>query len=662
MLSIRPELIVVLCIGAAADRAVPAAHAFATDVVPFTEEAVARGVDYVMQNWPPLNGNSGFACTFADINSDGHQDILILGAIDGRLGVFENDGTGHFINRSFDNGVPLFMAPSGIAVADFDGDKRPDLYVSMIGVPNVLLRNIGDFQFRDVTEEAGVGDPGASKSASWGDFDGDGWLDLYVANYQGMVPGANQPNTLYRNNGDGTFTEMAAELGVADTGLGFQVVWTDMNRNGWLDLYLSNDRGHFPQHSTNLLWRNDGGTFTDISEASGAGVGLFSMGLACGDVDNNGYPDFYVTNLAGYADGYNPLLLNQGDETFIEASQDAGVDHWISSWGCIFFDFTNNGWLDLYVNNQFAANALYMNSGAFPMTDVAEDANVQATHTFGKSSYSSAVADVNGDGALDLLVNNHGGNVQLFINHEGATRRFARFRVTGEAPNVYAIGANLDVRIGDLWQFREIYAGGNGYLGQNETVIHIGAGQAKLLDEVIIRWPGNTATRTLTNYPTNYVWTVYPPSRLGDVDGNGAVDFDDFLVLAAQFNKAIVPGVEMLDFIGDCVVTEDDAIAFLDVYGGELADCNTNGMPDLLEILLDPSLDTTGNWELDACTKNVPGDLNGDGLVDDADLAALLDAWGPCPRGVTCPADIDASGAVDGVDLAVLLGNWGMSG
>lgn len=600
-------------------------------VEPFTEEALVRGVAYVMESYPQSYGGSGFGCGFADLDGDGDPDIILIGAADGHVGLFENDGSGQFSDRSGDSGLPLLPQGSSFVAGDYDGDGDLDLYFTQLGLPNFLARNEGNFTFTDVTSEALVGDLGGSKSASFGDYDGDGWLDLYVCNYNGIVDGtADIDNKLYHNLGDGSFEEVAVAQTVDDFGYGFQAIWFDYDRDGDVDLYLSNDRGHLPPlFRGNQLWRNDAGQLVNVSEESGAGVSLFSMGVACGDLDNNGWPDLYCTNLAAYKDGYNPLLLNQGDGTFVESSKEVGVDHWIVSWGSIFFDFDNNGQQDLYVNNMFLPNSLYTNPDDFPFTDIAEQLDITGNSSV---SFSSAVADVDGDGDLDLLVNNLTQNVELFINHEGQAHSWIRYQMVGQGNNRFAIGANVDTRVGRNWQYREILAGGNSYIGQNELTLHVGLGDADIVDEVVVGWPGGQTTRTLTNLPSHNTWTLYPPERLGDADGNGVWEESDFIVFDGCFGASFAPGCEMMDFDGDSDVDCSDWEQFLSVWSG----------PD------DPP---------SPAPCQCPADFNGDGSVGPFDLASLLGSWGPCQGG--CQADLNGDGAVGPVDLAQLLGSWG---
>lgn len=469
----------------------------------FTEEALDRGLAYV----PIMRaGMFGSGVAFVDLDQDGDPDLLTTGAADDSVGVFENDGTGHFIDRSSLSGIPATERASGVVAFDYDGDGDLDPFFTHHGHANVLVENLGGFQFADVSIAAGVPDTGQGTGPAVGDIDGDGWLDLYVPNY-------GTKDRLYRNLGTGSFLDVAPSLGLDDPWRGFQAVLFDSDWDGDLDLYVSNDKKDAQNTEMhNRLHRNEGdGTFTDISASSGTDVNIYSMGVGVGDFDGNGFQDLYPTNIGIEA---NPLLLNQGTNLFQSQESAAGVASFRTGWGAVFFDYDNDGRQDLYVCNiqthTFSAqNRLYVDQGAWPCTDVAPALGVDDTF----NSLCVAVADVDDDGDLDLLVQNWGDNLRLYINHEGETRSWVKFRVVGRWPNLFAAGADVAVRTGNRWQRKQILVGGNGFKGQNDMTLHFGLGSATSVDEVVVTWPDGRRRR-LCGLGTNTTH-VLRPTNLG---------------------------------------------------------------------------------------------------------------------------------------------------
>jgi len=597
--------------------------AFAGDeVVPFTSEAFERGIQYTMQQYPPLFGYSGFGMAFADLDLDGDEDLVLLGRSNGLTGFFENDGSGTFLNRTFDVAMFPLTEPSVVLAFDYDGDRDLDLFIGQyLGDANRLYRQDAPWTFTDVSEEAGIAESLPTKGASVADFDGDGWLDLYTCQY--IIPGAGDSirNRLYRNRGDGTFERVGAAWGAESPRASLQSIWSNTDGDTWPDLYLSNDRGPFT--GPNQLFRNEEGVLVEISESSGADASLFSMGIAAGDLNRDGRPDFYLTNIADPVPpllGANPLLVSRPDGTWEERQELWGVAHHTLSWAAILWDFDNDTDLDLYVNDQFDANNLYLNPGSPPMTDVTASADLGGT---AGASYVSIVGDVDGDGDLDMVQNNHGDNVALYINHHGDVRNWLRVRIVGEHPNHHAIGATARCRTGTLRQWAEVRVGGNGYLGQSETVLHFGMGPHDRADEITVRWPNGGPVRVLADLPAGELWTAYPPSRLGDVDGDGLVDTEDWAAFGVWGLGPLEPGREMLDFDGDGTLGSADVEAFWGVASGRR------------------------------------GDLDGDGAVGGSDLAAMLASWGSSQGEPASTADLDLDGMVNGADLTILLGQWG---
>jgi hypothetical protein len=585
------------------------------DLLPFTNEAARRGVQYTMKAYPPSGGRAGFGMALADLDTDGDLDLVLLGRSNGMVGLFENDGTGHFTNRSFGSGLVPAVKASVVLAFDYDGDGDLDLFVGEYMGSNRLYRHDGGLEFTEVTLAAGVGGQFATKGASVADFDGDGWLDLHVCNYFENLPAATR-NRLYRNRGDGTFEEVSAAWGLDLTHPTLQSIFSDVDGDLWPDLYLSNDRG--PLIWPNQLFRNTQGGFVEISDGSGAEVSLYSMGIAAGDLNGDGLPDFYLTNIPSPVpplEGANPLLLSRGDGTYEQAQDAWGVAHHQMSWAAILWDFDNDGHLDLYVNNEWEANSLYAHDGTPPMREIAAEVGLEGTAS---NSFVSIVGDIDGDGDLDLIQNNHGTGVRVYVNHEGSRRRSLRLRIAGTHPNHHAIGATATVRFGERSQWAQVLVGGNGYLGQNETILHFGLGEAEIADEIEVRWPAGGPTRRLRNLPAGATWTAIHPANLGDANGDGVVDHTDLQRLCEWIGGPVSPGREALDLDGDGSIGPLDAAAF---------------------------------WAIASIER---GDLDGDGLVGGADLATLLGDWG----GAACRSDLDLDGSVGGGDLAILLANW----
>lgn len=594
------------------------AAAAAGTFVPFTAEQTARGVTYNMMLSVPLpTPSEGFGMAAADLDGDGDLDLVLLGRADGLVGIYENLGTGTFANRSATSGISATPLGRGVAAFDYDLDGDLDLYLAQFNQPCRLWRNDGALRFTDVTQVAGLAFTGPANGCSVADFDGDGHLDLYQCTYQ-----VGLPNRLYRNLGNGAFQEVAASLGVASVGLGYQSTFSDFDRDGRADLCVSNDRG--VGNVPNQLFRNTGSGFADVGDASGMSVALCSMGMACADLDGNGRSDFYFTNVPDPAPpllGVNPLMLGSPSGTFSQAQAAWGVENRFFSWGAVFLDVDNDADLDLYVNNETVPNRLYLNPGAPPMADVAAAAGVAGTTGL---SYVTIAGDLDRDGDLDLVQNNMSGAVRLFMNNEGGRRAWLRLRVAGAGRVRDAIGASATLVARDAGgalrapQWREVLCGGNGYLGQSETTLHFGLADAVAADSIEVRWPSG-GVRTLRNLAANAAWTAYPDARLGDVDGDGDVDGTDWAAFAGWGRGTLVPGREMLDFDGDGALGDADLAAF---------------------------------WLRSSARR---GDLDGDGTVGGSDLGLLLGAWGSAGS----IADLDLDGNVGGSDLGTLLGAWG---
>ncbi len=610
----------------------------ADDLVRFSEEAGQRGLVY---SYSFSGGSAGYGLAFGDLDLDGDPDLVAIGRVGGVVAFFENDGTGHFTAHEMGTGVPPLSGTSSLLLLDLDADGDLDVFFGRYAAPSRLYRNDGAFHFTDISVPSGLGvGTTAVTGCCAADVDLDGDIDLFLPRY-------GQTSRYFRNNGDGVFTEVGAFAGVTNGDWNaWQGVFLDYDQDGDPDLYVSNDK-KVPTELTmhNRLYRNDGGgRFTEVSGPSGSDVHAYSMGVGVGDVDANGFDDLYCANLVLEP---CPLLLNQGDATFAESTAAWGTEDLRTAWGTVFFDFDNDSLLDLYVCNFDAPNRLYRNVGQPPMVDVAPEV-VADIPSF---SHCIAVADIDGDGDIDLAVQCDGQPLKLLVNHEGEKRPSLRLDIEGYAKNTHAIGARVAVRTGTLWQSRTVLAGGNGFKGMHETRQTIGLGAAGVADELSLRWPDG-AERSFTGVPAGTAWRLLRPESLGDGDLDGDCDPLDFVACEACLG-GLVPGCEMFDLDGDFTVDAADVELLLARWTWPIPDCDADGVPDPIEIADDPALDADHDGALDACRAS-PADLDLDGSVGTTDLGLLLEEWGR-PHS---PADLDGDGTVGEHDLALLLGAW----
>ena len=490
----------------------------------FVEEALSRGLDF--------RHVSGFAgpyltpeimtggAALGDLDGDGDLDAYlvqggkVVGAGDHVAGnqLYFNRGDGHFVAAQDPGAAADRGYGMGVAAGDYDNDGDIDLYVTNWG-PNLLLRNLGDGRFEDVTGIAGVGDPGWGTASAFLDLDNDGDLDLFLVNYLNWTPGSAQDcvrtycgpvsddasgDRLFRNNGDGTFTDISSRAGLdATVGTGLGVVGADFNDDGLADVFVANDG------MVNQLWMNQGGLrFADEAFLWGCamddhGIAKAGMGVASSDFDDDGDADLLVVNLEAQTDSF---YRNEGTH-FVDATSRVGLgvsSRRFTRFGTALADFDNDGDLDLYEANGrvehtpeqtgpdvFAEpNTLYRGvpDGRFELVDP-EGGTAPLVHT----SRGVAMGDVDGDGGIDLLVVNRDAPAYLLMNRVADRGNWARFRVLDPSGRD-AHGTVVSANIGTLRQRRDVQTAGS-YLASHDPRAHFGMGRELRILDVRVRWP-----------------------------------------------------------------------------------------------------------------------------------------------------------------------------
>jgi len=485
--------------------------------------AGAMFFDYDGDGWLDLYFPNG--CWLRDVSDNRGRQFR--GKIANAL--YRNKGDGTFVDVTKEAKVGDKGFGVGCSAADFDADGDLDLYVLNYG-PNVFYRNNGDGTFTDISEASGLADPRWSLSAPWFDYDGDGDLDVYVANYleydsgkfrsfyaasgyPGPLSYSGQPDALYRNNGNGTFTDVTREAGLFQSnGRAMSATVTDLNNDGLLDLYIPNDgmENYFFRNLGNGRFVNEG---LEMGLAFGeGGQGVSSMGPAVGDVDRDGWIDIYIPDM-----GYGCLLMNRQEffEDRTAQTNLAVVCGQYTGWGGILFDYDSDGYLDVFVGNGNAhheyteEDVLMRNDGTGKFIDVATKSGPYFRKKY--VGRGATYGDYDNDGDIDLLVANLNDSPRLLRNDGGNENRWLMVDVRLPGGEIHACGARVTVKTGSLVQIQDAIPV-RGYLSQGDPRCHFGLGQAVKADRVEIRWPDGTTT-VLTDVQSNQVLTVIQSTK-----------------------------------------------------------------------------------------------------------------------------------------------------
>lgn len=436
-----------------------------------------------------------YSASWADVNNNGFDDLLILDLQVGDQNMlYINNGDGTFTANP-NSGITDHTGPSIAATwGDFDNNGYLDVYIANTGASgaessvNFLFKNNGDGTFTRITEGAIVTDQGWSLGASWADYNNSGFIDLYVANFDG-------PNFFYENNGDGTFTKITSGELVTDDEASYGAYWADINNNGWPDLFVANAFGTtLPPDNSRLYINNGDGTFTQVTTGHIVNNLGISHGASWGDYTNNGYLDLFVSNHDWHDNKSNFLYENNGDGTFTYVEGINVTTDQNTSFGSAWLDVNNNGYLDLVVSNNKASNRhnfFYINNGDGSFTAVEDDPVVnEALRSFGVS-----VADYNNDGYPDLFFATYSPNQENgFYSNLGGTNNWLAVKLEGSISNRAAIGARINLWAGGLMQTREV-ASASGQYNSSSFVQNFGLAQNTVVDSLHVRWPSGIVNK-----------------------------------------------------------------------------------------------------------------------------------------------------------------------
>ena len=455
----------------------------------------------------------------ADFNGDGMVDIVIPSSIGASYRAYLNLGGWFFIDVSPVAGMGPTDESKMCAPADFDNDGDLDIFVCVRGGPSRLFQNNGMMMFTEIGASAGLGFVDQAFHASWGDYDRDGDLDLYVGIRP--IPGTPAPNRLLRNNGDDTFTDVTAAAGVAHNSLTFACMWFDYDADGWPDLLVSSDLEFNPARLPNALYRNNhDGTFTNVGAAVGFDQPMQAMGIDVADIGNNGRPCIYMSNTATSmgaqfgnptVDGHVMLLWNPLSQSFDRVEQSYGTRGDDVGWANFFFDYDNDGREDLFVQHMGSPSALFKNTPSLPWANY----GYVAGFTDILSECAAGHGDFDNDGSIDILQPRLGSAVCIMRNPATwGGNRWLKVKLVGTTSNRDGYGARIRAATTGDGVIRTAWMkSGTGFVVGNEPIVHIGLGANMTVGTLEITWPSGVV-QLVSNVASNQRIVVTEPSMM----------------------------------------------------------------------------------------------------------------------------------------------------
>ena len=454
----------------------------------------------------------GGGVSFADFDNDGWDD-LTFATEEGTEIYFLKNNNGIFNSVSL-NGISNTFKTKQVIWIDYDNDGDQDFFVTGFEGVNKFYKNNGDMNFTDISSTIGFFQTDLfTYGVSFADMDNDGDLDAFISNRDGEAD--DQRNYLYRND-EGTYIDITDSAGLSmSSHLSFCSIIFDYNKDGFQDIYISNDK----PDNLNILYKNNGdGTFDDVSEYSGAGIGINAMTTTIGDYNNDGWFDIYITNTP---EG-NELLRNNGDGTFTNVAEATATTFNSVGWGAVFLDADSDGLLDLYVSSDFDGSVGSFLSAAFYHQQNNETFSIPQNIGFQddtRKSYTNAIGDIDNDGKPDIVVGNDIEPNFLWANKTVNENNWLKVKLEGVISNRNGIGNTIEINIDGQSQYRYTLAG-EGYLSQNSFYEFFGMGNATEVDYVKVTWTATGETEIINNIAANQAIIIKEGSGILSSENN----------------------------------------------------------------------------------------------------------------------------------------------